>query len=106
MHDIVTLVTLVMIARLSPATEHLSLATRAAHRPSDGYGRTTNGRVTGTGSPSTVRPVVSAKSQRVRTGTGTAVVRGTVADGRPPVPHSAMNVGGKGRAGVARRRER
>src|SRR5216684_5824400 len=64
------------------------LVSRAAHRPSDGYGRTTNGQETGTGSPSTVRLVMSAKSQRVRTGTGTAVVRGTVVDGRPPVPHT------------------
>ena len=77
---------------------------RAAHRPSDGYGRTTNGQETGTGSPSTVRLVMSAKSQRVRTGTGTAVVRGTVVDGRPPVPHSAMNVWWKCRAERARRR--
>ena len=68
--------------------ETLGYLTRAAHRPSDGYGRTTNGQVTGTGSPSTVRLVMSAKSQRVRMGTGTAVVRGTVVDGRPPVPHT------------------
>src|SRR5713226_3049955 len=60
-------------------------STRAAHHPSDGYGRTTNGRVTGTGSPSTICPVVSAKSQWVRTGMGTAVVWGTVVDGRPLV---------------------
>ena len=33
------------------------------------------------GSPSTVRPIASAKSQQVWTGTGMAVVRGTVSDG-------------------------
>jgi len=61
---------------------------RAAHRPSDGYGRTTNGQVTGTGSPSTIHLVMSAKSQWVWMGMGTAVVWGTVVDGRPLVPHT------------------
>ena len=36
------------------------------------------------GSPSTVRPIVPAKSQRVRTATETAVVRATVMDGMIP----------------------
>ncbi len=40
------------------------------------------------GSPSTVHLVMSAKSQRVQTGTGTAVVQGTVVDRRPLVPHT------------------
>jgi hypothetical protein len=38
--------------------------------PSDGYGRTFDGQVTGTGLPSTVHQVCSADPQRVRDGYG------------------------------------
>jgi hypothetical protein len=38
--------------------------------PSDGYGRTINSHVTDTVHPSTVRPIMSAKCQRLRDGYG------------------------------------